>query len=445
MDASLSIQSTIHPNALPTLPSRYCVLFESKEFESHQKKDVYDQKYPYQGLLLDQQRLTAEDWEQDVRHYVVQLDSSMKFDEGDSLAILPQNPEKEVLALLRRIQLSPDTVISQLVPQRKDYGGPKSLSHLPFPMTLFQLFRDFLDITGVARAYFFELLSHFASAEHEMERLIYFSTAEAQDEVRRYCQKERKTVYEILEDFPSAMPPLEYVLDLIPPTQPRLFSIASSQKLKPDRAELLVAAVVTKTPLGKIKKGLCTQWLTGLTPSQDRLRIWIKKGSPGFCLPPDPQTPFIMIGPGTGLAPFRSFIQERVAKHRSGVALGKILLFTGCRHQTKDWCFGKELQGYVDEGVLTQYCVAFSRDEQETKGHRTYVQHLLLEQSKQIWTILQAGGVIFLSGSSQNMPKNVKESLCQIIQQEGHMEQLVAEDFFRQLELSGRFRTETWQ
>src|SRR3990167_9117591 len=147
------------------------------------------------------------------------------------------------------------------------------------------------------------------------------------------------------------------------------------------------------------------------------LRVWIQKNTADFNLPSNAAAPLIMIGPGTGLAPFRSFIQERyaLAQQSSGTnllsllstisnsgkvgnALGFSALYTGCKHKEKDFYYGEELNGYLQEGVLSEYNVAFSRDNMNSARSRTYVQHLILEQKKSVWEALKDGGYVFISG-----------------------------------------------
>jgi len=143
-------------------------------------KPNFNSDHPYWGRLLENKRLTDSNWNQDVRHYRIQLDSSMQFSPGDALAILPCNPQDLTLQLLARLNLDPQMQINSLTPTNQKYRGPKSLSAVPLPITLEELFRCYLDIQKPPRRYFFKLLSYFTEAAHEKERLEYFSTSEAQ-------------------------------------------------------------------------------------------------------------------------------------------------------------------------------------------------------------------------------------------------------------------------
>lgn len=173
----------------------------------------------------------------------------------------------------------------------------------------------YLDIQGVPRRYFFELLSHFTSSDLEKEKLLEFCSAEGQEELCSYCYRQKRTTSEVLQDFPSACAniPFKYLFDLIPPIQPRAFSIASSLKAHPDEVQLLVAVVNYKTKLIKPRQGLCSTWLASLDPlNKDcRVPVWVKKGTISF--PKALDAPIVMVGPGTGCAPFRSLIEERVS------------------------------------------------------------------------------------------------------------------------------------
>jgi len=252
---------------------------------------------------------------------------------------------------------------------------------------------------------------------------------------------------EILQDFPSAQPPLDYILDLIPPIQPRLFSIASSWKMYPNEAQLLVAMIKFKTRHGRERQGVCTSWLASLRPSEETLiRCWIHRGPSSFELGNDLSTPIIMVGPGTGLAPFRSFVQERVVSQQQQQQgnVGDSVLYFGCRHQEKDWFYGEEMESYVPQ-YLSEYHVAFSRDKMREYLNKTYVQHLLLENSASVWSILNRGGRFFLSGSALVMPQNVRDAVKEIIIKEGKKTESEAEEYLKEMDRRNRYCTETWQ
>ncbi|XP_021269649.1 NADPH-dependent diflavin oxidoreductase 1 isoform X2 [Numida meleagris] len=273
--------------------------------------------HPFAARMVSNQRITAESHFQDVR--LIEFDvagSGITFSAGDVVMIQPQNCPEDVQQFCQLLRLDPDKCFL-LKPVEPDTALP---AHLLQPCTIRHLVTHYLDISCVPRRSFFELLSHFSTNELEREKLQEFSSAQGQEELYSYCNRPRRTTLEALWDFPhttSAIPP-EYLLDLIPRIRPRAFSIASSMLAHPGRIQILMAVVRYKTRLSKPRRGLCSTWLASLNPEQGDVRVplWVKKG--GMKFPADPDIPVIMIGPGTGVAPFRAAIQERVAQGRKG-------------------------------------------------------------------------------------------------------------------------------
>jgi len=258
-----------------------------------------------------------------------------------------------------------------------------------------------------------------------------------QEELYSYCYRQKRTTLEVLQDFPSASAkiPFEYLFDLIPPIQPRAFSIASSLMAHPDEIQLLVAVVNYKTKLVKPRRGLCSTWLASLDPSNktSRVPVWVKKGTISF--PKALDSSIIMIGPGTGCAPFRSLIEERVSQ-----SAGNCVLFFGCRNSKKDFFFREQWHPLVENGSLKLF-TAFSRDQE----NKVYVQHRLLENSSLIWNLLaHQQGWFYIAGNSQRMPTDVTEALLEIFMKEGKMDRTKAEEFLRTLESTRHFQSETW-
>ena len=240
--------------------------------------------------------------------------------------------------------------------------------------------------------YFWEILAHFSSSDLEREKFTEFTTAEGQQDLFDYVHRPRRTIVEILADFPqvAASVPHQYIFELVPVLQPRAFSIASSPSAHPAEAQLLVAVVSYKSKrLVKPRRGVCSTWLAGIDTSTDtRVPVWIKKGTIQF--PRDPEQPVIMVGPGTGVAPFRNFIQQRVA-----VGVGNNVLFFGCRNESKDFFCGREWDDYCGRGLLRLF-TAFSRDQDD----KVYVQHRIKEQSALLWNLIDSrNACFFLAGA----------------------------------------------
>jgi sulfite reductase alpha subunit-like flavoprotein len=300
---------------------------------------------PYFAKLIKNQKITSSECEQDVRHLELDLGKSgITYLPGDVVYIHPRNPRDIAEDFIRFLGYDPDDFIVELREQTEEedeeeeiYEGKggkgristsSRFSSLSLPLSLRDLATYYLDFLGSPKRYFFELLSKFATAEHEVEKLNFFASSEGQEEVRFYCTKEHRSFLEVFQDFPSAKPPLNYLLEMIPPLLPRPFSVSSSLKLHPNHLHVTMLVVKYSTPLKRRRKGLCSNWLASLDPSSSssekdgrfeeipRIPIWVKPGS--LRLPPNPETPVIMVGPGTGLAIFRSFIQERHWQRQQG-------------------------------------------------------------------------------------------------------------------------------
>ncbi|XP_072739157.1 NADPH-dependent diflavin oxidoreductase 1 isoform X6 [Ciconia boyciana] len=395
---------------------------------------VPSELHPFAAQLVSNQRVTAESHFQDVR--LIEFDvtgSGITFSAGDVVMIQPQNCPEDVEQFCQLLRLDPDRrfVLKPTEP------GTSLPALLPQPCSIRHLVTHYLDISCVPRRSFFELLSYFSTNELEREKLQEFSSAQGQEELYSYCNRPRRTTLEALWDFPHttcAIPP-EYLLDLIPRIRPRAFSIASSMLAHPDRIQILVAVVRYKTRLSKPRRGLCSTWLASLNPEQGDVRVplWVKKG--GMKFPADPDTPVIMIGPGTGVAPFRAAIQERVAQGRRGNCL-----FFGCRQKSKDFYCQAEWEELVTKGFLTLF-TAFSRDQEE----KVYVQHRIQENRRLVWELLSSGSAhVYLAGNAKQMPAAVAEALQSVLQLEGGLSPSEAEEHLTALERSQRFQSETW-
>jgi sulfite reductase alpha subunit-like flavoprotein len=301
-----------------------------------------------------------------------------------------------------------------------------------------------MDVASASpRRYFFEVMSFYAAAEHEKEKLQYFASPEGRDDLYQYNQKESRTVLEVLEDFPSVQVPFEWLVQLTPPLKKRAFSISSSPLVHPSQIHLTVSIVSWLTPFKRTRHGLCSTWLAGLNPSEDNLiPCWIHQGS---LPPPRPLVPLVLIGPGTGCAPFRAFVEERAAQAATEPT-APVLFFFGCRNQDNDFLYRDFWLSHAwGQGVLSLkkgggLFVAFSRDQPQ----KVYVQHKIKEQGARIWNLLCSGAAVYIAGSSTKMPADVTAALEEVICQESGETKEGASKWLRTLERAGRFQIETW-
>ncbi|KAL1925663.1 uncharacterized protein VTP21DRAFT_546 [Calcarisporiella thermophila] len=392
-----------------------------------------ENKISYEGFsakVVKNERITASDHFQDVRHIELALDDkNVSYQPGDVLVIHPQNlPEavSEFLDYMGWAEIADKPF--RLLPNER-----RLPSHLPAAVTLRTLLLNYLDIFGRPRRTLFEMLAHFTTDELHTEKLREFCTPEGQDELFSYCYRPKRTVFEVLKDFGSATIPLDYIFDVFAEMKPRSFSIASSGAAHPHEIHLCVAIVNYNTKMKTPREGICTKWMATLCPGDRLTGLSISRGT--MRLPPELEIPAVFIGPGTGVAPMRSLIEERIQR-----GARENFLYFGGRKKDKDFYYQDEWNAYLKEGQLFLYS-AFSRDQID----KIYVQHRLLENAKEIWrSIGELGGRIYLSGRSDKMPEQVREAIRDIIMKEGNMSPTDAEAYLKRMEQTGRYQQECW-
>uniref|UniRef100_A0A7N8WZT8 NADPH-dependent diflavin oxidoreductase 1 n=1 Tax=Mastacembelus armatus TaxID=205130 RepID=A0A7N8WZT8_9TELE len=396
------------------------------------EQTVQSHSCPFPARMVSNRRVTDASHFQDVRHIEFDITgSNIEFAAGDVVVIRPCNAPEDVQQFCQLLGLDPEATF---ILRRVD---PHLLSLLPQPCTVRHLVESYLDIAAVPRRSFFELLSTFATNELERDKLLEFSSAAGQNELHSYCNQPRRTALEVLADFPHTTSELkvDYLLDLFPDIQPRFFSIASSLQAQPHRLHILVAVVHYKTKLYKPRRGLCSNWLASLDPAQGEMYVplWVKKGSLKF--PKEKDTPVIMVGPGTGVAPFRSALQERIAEGKTAN-----VLFFGCRSVHKDFYFRSEWEEMMEAGHLTLF-TAFSRDQED----KVYVQHRVRENAGLLWDLIaNKSACFYIAGNAKQMPASVSDALKEVFQQEGGMSAEEAEQMLVTMERTSRLQCETW-
>lgn len=301
------------------------------------------QHRPHFSELLANTRATAEDHFQDTR--VLDLDltaSGVDFRPGDVIAVLPEQSSEARVEVCRQCGFDPEAWVrirpAQAAPQHNGHSSPPTSAPLEAVLRVGALIAGVLDInSAVPRRAFFQALAQHTKpgvSQLHMDRLRHFASPAGRDDLHEYCRREGRTVVEVLRDFGAVADlRLDMLLSFAPRLHPRRFSAASSLALLPNRVQLLVAVVEWTTPGRRRRQGLCSTWLAGLAPGS-RVALWAE---PGALKLPDPSIGLIMVGPGTGVAPFRSFVQDRLALARAlssepatapGVAPS--MLFFGC-------------------------------------------------------------------------------------------------------------------
>ncbi|VDL83095.1 unnamed protein product [Nippostrongylus brasiliensis] len=354
-------------------------------------------------------------------------DTSDCFDPGDVLMVLPFNLSESIQIALDALHY-PDELLDkplQLVPLYEFIKLPPSWL-LGEQLTLRKCFQRLFDLQVIPRRSFFQSLAYISNNPDEKEKLFEFASPEGLDQYIDYTIRCRRTTAEVLRDFPKTSPtiPPERLFDLFNTIRPRAFSIASP----PSRhlIELLVAKVEYKSRMAEPRRGLCSSFISRLVPG-DKVFVKIRKGTFKFT---SEQKPVICVGPGTGVAPFRSYLGWR---NRSKEA-AESLLFFGCRGKKLDFYFEPEW----DKLTTTRVFTAFSRD---NPNRKVYVQHLIAKHAEEVWNILgEKDGYVFIAGSAGDMPKAVGAALEEIAESHGWAKGT----FLPKMESLGRIQYETW-
>uniref|UniRef100_A0A673MPM6 NADPH--hemoprotein reductase n=1 Tax=Sinocyclocheilus rhinocerous TaxID=307959 RepID=A0A673MPM6_9TELE len=252
-----------------------------------------------------------------------------------------------------------------------------------------------------------------------------------------------RNILAILEDLPSLNPPIDHLCELLPRLQARYYSIASSSKVYPTSIHICAVVIEYTTKTERVFKGVATNWLKNkeVTDNGHKLTIPMYVRRSQFRLPFKPSNPIIMIGPGTGIAPFMGFIRERAWQKKQGKEAGETILYFGCRHKNEDFLYQQELEEFERAGVLTQLNVAFSRDQE----HKIYVQHLLKKNKEQLWKLIHSNNAhIYVCGDARNMARDVHTAFYEIAEEVGSLTHTQAVDYFKKLMTKGRYSQDVW-
>lgn len=438
------------------LNQQYNVTFSNLETDinSQRRKFYFNRHEQCKGdiiiaKVLENNRMTNISWNQDVRNII--LDISMDnqtpplFVGGDVAIIHPKNPtvlkDKAITLLkateeLRCMNVADPSLL--LITCNKLVQDNRSNRISSIQCSIDELFSRYLDIGGVPKRGFFEQLSLFAKDKAEQDKLLEISSAEGTDLYYDYCIKERRNYIEVLEEFPSARPPLHRLLEIIPILQPRHYSIASSGLFNPKKLELCVALVEYKTRLGRKREGICSGYISSLK-KEDEVILWIRSGS--FSAPP-PSVPLILIGPGTGVAPMRALIQERYESfHANSNTSADTLLFFGCRKCNSDFLFEhdwNDIDSKTSSKIKT--IVAFSQDQE----NKIYVTDKIRENGELLWQLISQDAFIFIAGSAKKMPMDVRKALKYVISTYSSVTEDQAEKNIGRMEKLGRYNLECW-
>ena len=373
----------------------------------------YDRRHPVEASLLEVASLTATGSEKDVRFISIDLkDTGIRYEVGDSLGVYPENDPELVHAILAAIAVAPETPVTL-------HDGRTMTAHAALERE-YTITRATDAIAG--------LLAGKATIEEEAGVLNTLATDDAENWLDAH------DLFDMLNTFPSAKPTLPELLDVLTPLQPRLYSIASSLRAHPEQVHLTVG-VVRWNHEGRSRRGVASTFMGERSAKGKRMRVFLQH-SHGFRLPENPQVPVIMVGPGTGIAPFRAFLQERDAT----TSKGPNWLFFGDQKMSTDFLYREELEGLKAKGVLNRLDTAFSRDQEK----KVYVQHRMLESASELWKWLQQGAHFYVCGDARRMAKDVDAALHTIVAEQGQMSADQAKDFIKGLAKAGRYQRDVY-
>ncbi|KAH8301111.1 hypothetical protein KR018_001825 [Drosophila ironensis] len=393
---------------------------------------LWNQKQPCHTFRLkDNRRTTAENHFQDVRFLRLEAPAQdLHWQPGDVIDVQPQNSSDNVqtfFELLREHELDfGENTLVEVSSAHRDMPLPKAYAA---PLSLQQAATYVWDLSAKPRQRFLEVLAENCSDEMEQEKLLEFCSGEGIDDLVAYVNRPRRNLLEVLQDFrhATARLTLEKLFEMMPLIQPRSFSIASDAA--ESTLDLLVAVVNYKTIMHTPRLGLCSNWLKDLQAGTE-LRGVIKRGT--MTWPKDPNIPLIMVGPGTGIAPFRSIIQNRLHAQAGGSSVGPLVVFFGCRNRAADFHFEEDFAAWT-KGSLVEAHFAFSRDE----DHKVYVQHLIAKNGPHLKKLIkELNAFVYVAGNSNNMPKSVREAFTELLDGDAEYVDLMVKQ--------RRYQEETW-
>jgi sulfite reductase (NADPH) flavoprotein alpha-component len=377
---------------------------------------LYSRKNPFPAQHVINRRLSGPDSQKETRHHEISLvGSGLRYEVGDALGVFASNDHALVEEIIQAICATGE----ETVPGAD--AKPKTLrAALLTDYIITQPSKEFIKALvekGGEAVDLLQTLSTDPLRKHELEAYLW-----------------GLEYIDFLLNHPSVNWTAEELIKAMRKLQPRLYSIASSMKAVGDSVHLTIATVRYESH-GRKRQGVASSYLADRTNEQSPVPVFVHTAK-HFRLPEDPNTPVIMVGPGTGVAPFRAYLQERKALGGKG----KNWLFFGEQRKASDFLYEEELTGYEKEGLLTRLDVAFSRDQAE----KIYVQHKMREQGKELYAWLQEGAHFFVCGDGARMAKDVDAELQAIVAREGGKTPEEAAEYVESLKKEKRYKRDVY-
>ncbi|RVE52696.1 hypothetical protein evm_002569 [Chilo suppressalis] len=424
------------------IPSENVFTGEIARLHTYQvQRPPYDAKNPFLAQITVNREL-HKGGDRSCLHVELDIsESKMRYEAGDHVAIYPINDTNLVDRLGALTKADMDEIFSLI-----NTNLESSKKHpFPCPTSYRTALSHYLEITAVPRTHILRELAEYCSDEEDKKKLLLMATnsQEGKELYHSFVVDACRNIVHILEDIKSCKPPLDHLCELLPRLQPRYYSISSSPKLYPETVHITAVVVEYKTSTGRVNKGVATTWLAQHKPEAGkplpRVPVYIRKSQ--FRLPLQTQTPIIMVGPGTGFAPFRGFLQERALARANGKEVGENILYYGCRHRDQDYIYQEELEKYEKDGDV-QLNVAFSRDQE----HKVYVTHLLQNNIDKIWDVIgNRNGHFYVCGDAKNMAVDVRNIVLKAVQEKGGRTEAEAAQFLKKLDSMKKYSSDVWR
>jgi sulfite reductase (NADPH) flavoprotein alpha-component len=380
-----------------------------QEAEAPPSKTTFSRANPFAAQLLTRRALNSAGSSKDTRHIEISIaGSGFDYKPGDALGVMPSNDSSVVSQILSRLKCDGEEEVPAPGGEKTSFGRA--------------LLRDY-EINKIP----FALIEATATKGNATLQ----SLAGNRGEADKYCHG--RDVLDFVNEFDVVIEPAEFA-KCLRKLSPRLYSIASSPRVAPESIHLTVA-VPQFVSNGRVHYGLCSGFLAhGIKPDEN-LPVFLQR-SHAFALPQNPDAPMIMVGPGTGIAPFRAFLQDREA---SG-AKGRNWLFFGDQHAATDFLYQEELEAFKQRRTLTHLHTAFSRDQEE----KIYVQHRMLEHAAELWAWFQEGAYFYVCGDAKRMAKDVDAALHQVAQKAGSLSVEASIEFVDSLRQQKRYQRDVY-
>ena len=372
----------------------------------------------------------------------VELDvagSGIRYNPGDAVGVSPENDPSLVDSVLSRLGLNADaTFMCEGIP------------HVPCPCSVRHVFSHCVDISGALKKSLVRSLAPFCKKAEERSRMAHLANKDGAKDFEKHVAN-HDGLLQILTAFPSCAPPLACLLDALPPLAPRLYSLTSAMCDDGERLSAALSVVEYAAKDGTSRRGVASTWLERVASASSSssspsgaIGVHLRK-SAGFRPPVDVVgSSVIMVGPGTGVAPYRGFLKERkfaLTSASADATRGDWMLFFGCRHPEEDYLYREEFEKHAADGTLTKLVTAFSRVDGQPKS---YVQHRLKELGKDVNAALARGASIFVCGDGAGMAKDVRAAFADIMVTHGEMTGGEAEMALQKMVSDGRYVTEVW-